>query len=61
MLSNKRCIDCYYYDVCPKYEACDDFTPITDEGEDAVIEEIIEQGREEYRAAWNEYISEYHD
>ena len=54
-------MDCYYYDVCPKDEACDDFTPITDEGEDAVIEEIIEQGREEYRAAWNEYISEYHD
>ena len=61
MLNNKRCQNCYYCDVCPKDEACEDFAPITDEGEDAVIEEIIEKGRDEYRADWNEYISEYQD
>lgn len=61
MLSNKRCKDCYYGDVCPSAEVCEDFAPITEVAEDAVIEEIIEQGREEYRAAWNEYISEYQD
>ena len=61
MLINKRCKDCYYCDVCLNDEACDDFTPITEDFEDAVIDEIIEQGREEYRAAWSEYISEDQD
>jgi hypothetical protein len=57
-LSNKRCKDCYYGDVCPHAVVCEDFTPITAEAEEAVVGEIIENGREEFRSEWNTYISE---
>lgn len=60
-MDNKRCKDCYYWDICPSAEVCEDFAPITDEAESAVIDEIIERGREEFRAAWNTYISENQD
>ena len=60
-MSNKKCKDCYYCDVCSKDKVCDDFTPITDDGVNAIIEEAIDRGRIEYRAAWNEYIREYCD
>jgi len=40
---------------------CEDFAPITEEAEDAVIDEIIERGREEFRADWNTYISANQD
>lgn len=60
-MSNKRCKDCYYGDVCPSAEVCEDFAPITEEAEGAVIDEIIERGREEFRADWNTYISANQD
>lgn len=57
MLNCKKCKDCYYGSICPSAEACEDFTPITEEAEDEAIEEIIERGREEFRTDWNTYIS----
>lgn len=60
-MNNKNCKDCYYGNICPRTEACEDFIPIIDEAEDAVIDEIIEQGREEYRTEWHQYISQYND
>lgn len=38
---------------------CDDFSPITTSDEDEYIEAVIEEGRSEYREAWNEYIKDY--
>lgn len=58
-MSNNECSACYYYDVCQNNEICDDFMSIINESDDETIEEMIEQRREEYRAAWDEYISEY--
>lgn len=57
----KKCEDCYYGDTCPDASVCEGFEPITDEGEDTLILEHIEEDREEYRDAWNTYISEYND
>lgn len=57
-MNNKRCDNCYYGNVCPSAEVCEDFTPITDEAEYIVIGEIIERGREEFRAEWDTYINE---
>ena len=55
-MSCKRCNDCYYGTVCPSADACDDFIPITEHADDAVIDEIIERGREEFRADWYTYV-----
>lgn len=54
-----RCQYCYYGNLCPASETCDNYTPITEEAEDLAIANAIEQGREEYRIAWNTYIREY--
>lgn len=59
MVSNKICKNCYYASMCPAAKVCEYFTPVTSEAEDAVIEELVEQEREEYHKAWIEYISEY--
>ena len=60
-MSNKNCKDCYYGDMCQCAETCEYFTPITAESEDAVIEQIIEQGRDEFIAEWNQYISQFYN
>ena len=57
-MSNKRCEDCYYGHICPETDECEDFLPITEESEDAFFNEVIERGREDFRADWNTYISE---
>lgn len=54
-----KCNDCFYFDVCSKSDMCDDFSPITTSDEDEYIEAVIEEGRSEYREAWNEYIKDY--
>lgn len=60
-MSNVKCKNCYYGDICPCKIACKYFDPITDEAEDVIIERSIERNRREYNDAWNEYISEYND
>lgn len=61
MLNNKNCKDCYYSNVCAMDEVCAEFAPITEEGIDAEVDELIECRRAEFIAEWNEYISEYQD
>ena len=61
MLDKKRCKDCYFYEQCHQSEACEDFTPMTDEASDEAVYELIENGREEFRSEWNQYITENHD
>ena len=56
---NCNCIGCYYFDICPKFAACDDYTPLSDDVDDSTIEELTQRGREEYASAWNEYIKEW--
>lgn len=68
-MSTKECKDCYYFNVCiikdicenTYYNTCDDFHPVTEEAENAMIDEMIEQERIEYRSAWFEYINENRD
>ena len=60
-MSNKRCEDCYYWDVCPKAEVCEDFTPVTSEAEYASTDELIERGRYEFHDEWNTYIGDNQD
>ncbi len=57
----KQCSNCYYYDVCNSSDLCDDYAPLGDAAEDYAIEELIEKGRQEFRAEWEQYISEYND
>ena len=53
-MSNKRCEDCYYADICNGEDVCEDFDPID---LDAFIDEMIERRREEFYEDWNTYIS----
>ena len=57
----QNCENCYYGDVCPNERVCEGFDPITEEGEDELISELIERERKEYHEAWNTYIGEYND
>jgi len=55
------CNNCYYQNVCANDTLCDDYTPVGVAAEDAEIDELIENGRQNFRAEWAEYISEYND
>lgn len=55
-MSNKRCHDCLFCDVCSENTVCDNYTPYTEDGEDM---DIIEAGRNDYREAWIAYTKEY--
>ena len=57
-MSNKRCEDCYYADICNGEDVCEDFDPID---LDAFIDEMIERRREEFYEDWNTYISNNED
>lgn len=60
-MNNRRCSNCYFGDKCRSNQACEDYSPIIDEPTDAEVEKMIEDGRETFYEAWNEYISEYED
>ena len=54
----KHCSNCYYRDMCEQEDPCDDYAPIDESAEDEEIAEMIEKRRQEYYAAWFEYIKE---
>lgn len=60
MNEEKRCENCYYYDekVCQCEGGCDRFTPLSDEDQDALLDEEIEEARLEYREVWFAYVKE---
>lgn len=58
-MNSKKCKDCYYGNVCPRVAVCSEFTPITNEAEDMIIDEIIEKNRKIYHTEWNTYINEW--
>lgn len=47
-------MSCYYGDICPDSEICDNYISLVDD--DDFVDDIIEQTRVVYRAAWFEYI-----
>lgn len=53
MLSDKSCKYCYYNDFCTEDEVCDNYAPVGD-----VIDELIEQRREEFRGDFFAYIED---
>ena len=57
-LSDKSCKYCYYNDFCSEDEVCDNYAPIGDDAENASIDELIEQRREEFRRDFFEYIED---
>ena len=53
---HRTCSDCLCYDLCAGCEVCKEFYPANDnEGE---TDFIIEQGRDEFKKEWNQYLSE---
>lgn len=54
----RNCMFCYYADKCPYSHVCDYFFPVNEEYEEAEIDAIIEQGREEFVSEWLKYIDE---
>ena len=53
LLSDKSCKYCYYNDFCTEDEVCDNYAPVGD-----VIDELIEQRREEFRGDFFAYIED---
>lgn len=49
------CDKCLWYEQCQLDEVCEHYTPV-DEGE--YIDEMIEEGRYEFREEWFDYISQ---
>lgn len=57
-MNNKSCKYCYYNDFCSDDEVCDNYAPIGDAAEDVLIDELIEQRREEFRKDFFRYIED---
>lgn len=57
-MNNKSCKYCYYNDFCSDDEVCDNYAPVGDASEDALIDELIEQRREEFRKDFFRYIED---
>lgn len=55
----RKCENCYYGGMCACEETCLDYTPITEEDESDLLFEEMEGGREQYRAEWIKYTSQY--
>ena len=53
-----KCDGCMWYGTCQDDDACDSYAPI-DEMDDTEIQILIEMRRDEYRRAWNAYVSQY--
>lgn len=55
----RTCDTCYDKDVCGCGVACSHYSPLGDEAEDAVLQELVESERDAFREAWFEYVSDY--
>ena len=54
-----RCSLCYWSGQCREDGWCEDFTPLDLFGyDDAYVDELIENGRIEFRQYWREYNKE---
>lgn len=55
----KHCSNCFYCCSCGiTNELCDYYMPFGEEAESILLDDIIEQGRNEFHEAWNEYTVE---
>ena len=52
------CRFCLFYDRCTHSMACDNYTPVGDDAEDAALDTYIEERRIEFRQEWHVYTSE---
>lgn len=57
-MNNKSCKRCYYNDFCSNDEVCDNYAPVDDATKDTLIDELIEQRREEFRKDFFRYIED---
>lgn len=57
-MNNKSCKYCYYNDFCSDDEVCDNYAPVGDAAEDALIDGLIEQRREEFHKDFFRYIED---
>lgn len=57
-MNNKSCKYCYYNDFCSDDEVCDNYAPVGDAAEDVLVDELIEQRREEFRKDFFRYIED---
>lgn len=53
----KKCNNCCYFDICSRGTICDDYVPLSIEGEDIIIEELIESNRKDFHTEWTKYIT----
>lgn len=57
-MSHKRCVNCYYGDLCQCDEVCEDYTPVNERSIDEEIDNMVEKNRIAFRAEWFIYIED---
>lgn len=55
-MSHKKCVNCYYGDLCQCDEVCEDYTPVNEQSIDEEIDNMVEKNRIAFRAEWFRYI-----
>ena len=56
-MQHRTCGECLFFDICDHRKVCCDFYPADDNQHD--VDEIIDEGRNEFYDEWFRYISEY--
>lgn len=56
---NRNCQSCIFYDVCSEKTFCDGYYPVDERDADELLFEKTEALREEYRAAFFEYMEDF--
>lgn len=57
-MSLLSCRKCLHNEECGCEFVCEHFTPSDDESENWMIDQMVEDGRIEYREAWFVYLSD---
>lgn len=55
-MSDRRCENCYYSELCHSNETCEDYTSVNEQSVDDDVYNTIEQDRIAFRAEWFRYI-----
>lgn len=54
---HSQCERCLFYGKCFTNKKCEYYTPLDEYSDDEYIDNAIENGRDEYRREWFQYIN----
>lgn len=60
-MTDKRCTQCMFSDICNCNGVCEFFYPVTEDAEDEVLDEIIEAYCKRFQDEWTEYLTNFYE